>query len=76
MRVLVVEVLRQHRSAYDRLDRREVYAHHHGRAALGVHALDRNLRPAARRRAEIDHPPAVLEEVELVVELQQLEGGT
>ena len=38
-------------------------------------ARDRDLGPAARRAAEIDDPPARLQQMEAVVELDQLEGG-
>jgi hypothetical protein len=40
-----------------------------------MHAFGRDLRPAARRRAEIDHPRALLQEARLVVDFHQLEGG-
>src|SRR5262249_47850455 len=38
-------------------------------------ALRRDLAPAAGRRAEIDHPRPLLEQMVLVVDLDQLEGG-
>ena len=38
-------------------------------------ALDRDLRPAARRRAQVDDPAAAAQQAELVVELHQLERG-
>src|SRR5262249_49959222 len=44
-------------------------------AVLGLDPLDRDLDPAAGRAAEVDHARARPQEAELVVELQELEGG-
>jgi hypothetical protein len=45
------------------------------KAAAGRHALRGNLRPAAGRRTEIDHRHAGLQQVVLVVDFAELEGG-
>ena len=57
-----------------RVDQEEVDADH---PSLAVGASDpgrRHLRPAPRRRAEIDHALAGLQEVMLLVDLQELVG--
>src|SRR5437660_335927 len=43
-------------------------------ALYRAHERRRHLGPAARRRAEVDHPPARLEQVMPVIDLDQLEG--
>ncbi len=77
--ILVVEILGQHRGTGDRLDGRDVDADHDTDALPGLrpclHALDRDLGPATGGRAKIDDAGAGLE-VELIIELQQLEGRT
>src|SRR5262249_55559068 len=71
-RIVVIKVLGKHGGAGDRLDRRRIDADNDAT----LRTLDRDLGPAARRGAEIDHPCAGLEKAQLVIQLQELEGGT
>ena len=68
----VLEIPLQHDGAGDRVHRQQVERHD---PAAGRDAFQRHLGPAARRGAEVDHPGARLQQPDLVVDLEQLEGG-
>jgi hypothetical protein len=59
----------------DRLDFEQIDCNHSAAALPGFHALSRYLTPASRRRTEIEHLLAGLQDAVLVVDLDQLEGG-
>ncbi len=65
------EIHFQQHHAGQRLDRQQIDADDDG---IG-HYLAGNLRPAARRRAEVDDGLAAFEDMELLVELDELVGG-
>ena len=72
----VVEVHHPEFDARDRLDLEEVDADDAALALGGLDFARGDLAPAARRRAEIDDPPARLEELVFLRHLQQLVGGS
>ncbi len=63
------EIALQQRGTRHRIDGQQIDPDH----ARGA-ALDRNLRPAARRRAEIEHRHARADQAEAVIQFDQLEG--
>ena len=74
--IVVIKILGQHRGPGDGLDRCHVDADDDPAGAPGLRPFDGDLRPPPGRGAEIDNPHAGLQKVELIVDLQQLEGGT
>ena len=75
-RVVVVEILGQHGRPGDRLDRRQVDADDRPGGSPGFGPLDGDLGPPAGGGTKVDDACTRLQEAELIVDLQQLEGGT
>ena len=74
-RILVEEVHHSEVDAGDGVDIQEIDADHPALALRRAHLRRRDLRPAARRRAEVDHALAGLQQMILVVDLDELERG-
>ena len=64
----------QDRSARNRCGLREIDPDDGAAPGASSDALDGDLRPAARRTAELDHPAARQQQPETVVQFDQFEG--
>lgn len=71
----VVNIGAQNCGAGDRRGLGDVEPHDEAAPGAGANALDGDLRPAARRTAEIDDAPAGQQQAETGIELDQLESG-